>query len=118
MCNFAEILAKKQSKNMNRVSTEIGMQLNSFNENLSAYKANKSSGVAIISINPNKKSTGAATISFNPARHTSKAIASGEEDINSDGSQGETDTRKAKRKHLSSKCQKSKTHVRDIGENR
>ena len=40
------------------------------NENLSAYKTNRSSGVATISINPNKKYTGAATISVNPARHT------------------------------------------------
>ena len=52
---------------MSRISTEIGMQLN---ENMSAYKANRSSGVATISINPNKKSSGAATISVNPARHT------------------------------------------------
>ena len=43
------------------------MQLN---ENISAYKANRSSEVATISINPNKKSSGAATISVNPARHT------------------------------------------------
>ena len=39
------------------------------------------------------------------------------DDINSDSSQGETDMCKAKRKHLSSKRQKSKTQVRDIGEN-
>ena len=93
------------------------MQFNSFNENLSACKANRSSGVARISVNPNKKSTGGATISINPARHTSRANASGEDDINSDNSQGETDMCKAKRKHLSSKRQKSKTQVRDIGEN-
>ena len=54
------------------------MQFNSFNENLSACKANRSSGVARISVNPNKKSTGGATISINPARHTSRANASGE----------------------------------------
>ena len=93
------------------------MQLKSFNENLSAYKVNRSLGVATINISPNKKSTGAATISVNPVRHTSTANAS-EEDINCDNSQGETDMRKTKRKRLSSKCQKSKTHVRDIGENR
>ena len=34
MGNFAEVLPENQSKNMNRISTEIGMQLNSFNENL------------------------------------------------------------------------------------
>ena len=62
--------------------------------------------------------TGAATISNNPARHTSRANASGEEDRNSDSGQGKTDMRKAKRKCLSSKFQKSKTHVRDTGEHR
>ena len=119
MGNFAEVLVENQSKNMNRISTEIGMQLNSFNENLSAYKANRSSGVVTISVNPNKKSTGAATICINPARHTTwRANDRGEEDKNSDSSQGENDMRKAKRKHLSSKCQKSKTYVRDPVENR
>ena len=39
-----------------------------------------------------------------------------EKDRNSESSQGETDMRKTKRKHLSSKCQKSKTHVRETGE--
>ena len=61
---------------MNRISTEIKKQLNSFNENLSAYKTNRSLGVATISVNPIKKSTGAATISINPARHNSRANAS------------------------------------------
>ena len=56
MGNFAEALAENQLKNMNRISTEIGKELNRFNENLSAYKFNGSSGVATISINPNKKS--------------------------------------------------------------
>ena len=116
MGTFAEVLAENQSKNMNRISTEIGKQLNSFNENLSAYKSDRSSGVATVSINPNKKSIGAATINVNYVRHTSRANASEEENRNSDSSQGETDMRKAKRKHLSSKCQKSKTHVRDTCE--
>ena len=56
------------------------MQLKSFNENPSAYKVNRSLGVATINISPNKKSTGAATISVNPVRHASTANAS-EEDI-------------------------------------
>ena len=103
MGNFAEVLAENQSKNMNRISIEIGMQLNSFNENLSAYKANRSSGVATVSElrgNPNKKSTGTTTISVNSARHTSRANVSGEENKNSDSSEGENDTRKATRKSL------------------
>ena len=78
MGNFAEVLAESQSKNMKRISTEIGKQLNSFNENLSAYKANRSSGVATISVNPNKKSTGAATNSVRPVRHTSRVNANRE----------------------------------------
>ena len=76
MGNLVEVLVENQSKNMNRIITEIGIQLNSFNENLLAYKANQSSGVATISVNPNKKSTGAAAISVNSARHTSRANAS------------------------------------------
>ena len=55
---------------MNRISTAKGMQLNSFNENFSACKANRSSGVATVSVNPSNKSVGAATISVNPARQT------------------------------------------------
>ena len=112
MGNFAEVLAENQSKNIRRISTEIGKELNSFNENLSAYKSNRSSGVATISVKPNKKSTGAATISFNPARHTSRVNDNG----NRDSSQGETDMRNAKRNRLSSKFLKSKAHLRDTGE--
>ena len=76
MGNLVKVLAENQSKNMKRISTEIGIQLNSFNENLLVYKANQSSGVATIRVKPNKKSTGAAAISVNPARHTSRANAS------------------------------------------
>ena len=49
---------------------------------------------------PNKKSTGTTTISVNYARHTSRANVSGEENKNSDSSEGENDMRKAKRKPL------------------
>ena len=101
MGNLAEVLAENQSKNMNRISAEIGKQLNSLNENLSGYKTNRSSGVVTISVNPNTKFTRAPTICVKPARHTSKANTSGKEDRNSDNSLGETDTRKAKRKCLS-----------------
>ena len=118
MVDFAEVLTENQSKNMNRICSEIEKQLNSFNEDISAYKANRNSGVATISANPNMKSTGAATINVNRARHTWRVNTSGEEDKNSDSGQGETDIRKAKRKRLSSKCQKSKTDVRDADEHR
>ena len=106
MGNFADVLPENQSKNMDRISTKIGKQLNSFNENLSVYKANRISGIATISVNVNKKSLGAGTISVNPVRYTIRANASGEENRNSDSSQDETDMRKAKRKRLSSKCRK------------
>ena len=86
LCVFAKALAENQSKNVIRFSTEIGKHFHNFNEDLPAYKANRSSGVATISINPNKKSTVAATISINPARHTSRPKASGEEDRNSNSS--------------------------------
>ena len=82
MGNFAEVMAENQSKNMNIISTEIGKQLNSFNENLSAYRANRSSGVATISVNPSKKCTGAATTSVNHVRNSSSANASGEDQDN------------------------------------
>ena len=116
MDNFAEVLTENQSKNINRISTDIGKQLNNFNENLSAYKANRSSGVATTSVNSNKRSAGGATISVNPARYTSRANVSDEKDRNKGRSQVETDMRKAKRKRLSSKRQKSETHVRETSE--
>ena len=53
-----------------------------FNKNHPAFKTNRSSGVATISVNPNTRSKGATTIGINPARHTSQANASGgEEDM-------------------------------------
>ena len=55
---------------MNRICSEIEKQLNSFSEDVSAYKANRNSGVATINVNPNMKSTGAATINVNRAIHT------------------------------------------------
>ena len=114
MVNFAEVLTENQSKNMNRICSEIEKQLNSFSEDVSAYKANRNSGVATINVNPNMKSTGAATINVNRAIHTWRVNTSGEEDKNSDSGQGETDIRK----RLSSTCQKSKTDVRDTDEHR
>ena len=69
--NTAEVLAENQSKNMNRISTEIAMQITVLMKIFQHIRL-RSSGVAPISINPNKKSTGAATIRVNPARHTSQ----------------------------------------------
>ena len=76
------------------------MKLETFNNSLTTYNKTKSStGVATLSINPNKtKATGAATISINP-RNTSRTNASVENDGGSSSCQEEAiDTRKGKRK--------------------
>ena len=69
--NSAEVLAENQSKNMNRISTEIGMQITVLMKTFQHIRL-RSSGVATISINPNKKYTRAATIRVNPAGHASQ----------------------------------------------
>ena len=51
-----------------------------FNKNHPAFKTNRSSEVATVSVDPNTRSAGAAAISINPGRHTSKANASGGEE--------------------------------------
>ena len=92
------------AKNINKISDEIGKKLETFNNSVTAYnKAKDSTGIATISINPNKtKATGAATISINP-RNTSRPNASVEDDrsSSSQGCQEEaTDMRKGKRKRV------------------
>ena len=53
-----------------------------FNENHPAFKINRSSGVATISVNPNARSAGATTISINPARDTPQGqMPVGEEEV-------------------------------------
>ena len=71
MGNFAEVLEENQSKNMNSISTEIGIQIALLMKIFQHIRL-RSSGVATISINPNKKYTRAATIRVNPAGHTSQ----------------------------------------------
>ena len=71
MGNFAEVLEENQSKNMNSISTEIGIQIALLMKIFQHIRL-RSSGVATISINPNKKSTRAATIRVNPAGHASQ----------------------------------------------
>ena len=100
--SFAEIVTNNQAKTINKISDEIGKKLETFNNSLTAYNKTKSStGVATISINPNKtKATGAATISINP-RNISRANASVEDEVGRSSCQEEaTDTRKGKRKHV------------------
>ena len=71
MGNFAEVLEENQSKNMNSISTEIGKQIALLMKIFQHIRL-RSSGVATISINPNKKYTRAATIRVNPAGHASQ----------------------------------------------
>ena len=78
---FADVPTNNKAKNINKIKDETEKKLETFNNSLTAYnKAKGSTGVATISINPNKtKATGAATISVNP-RNTSRANASVEDD--------------------------------------
>ena len=80
MGNFAEVLEENQSKNMNSISTEIGIQIALLMKIFQHIRL-RSSGVATISINPNKTSTGAATIRVNSARNTSQGPMSVERRI-------------------------------------
>ena len=99
---FVEVLTNNQTKNINKISDEIGKKLETFNNSLTSYNKTKSStGVATISINPNKtKTSEAAIFSANP-RNISRANDSVEDDVGSSGCQEEaTDTRKGKRKHV------------------
>ena len=75
MGSFAEVLTNNQTKNINKISDEIGKKLETFNNSLTTYNKTKSStGVATISINPNNiKATVADTISANP-RSTSRPM--------------------------------------------
>ena len=54
MRSFAEVFANNKTKNINKISNETGKKLETFNESLIAHKAKGSTGVATISINPNK----------------------------------------------------------------
>ena len=56
MGNFTEVLTNNQEKNINKISNEEGKKLQTFNNSLTEYnKAKGSTGVATISINPNKQ---------------------------------------------------------------
>ena len=55
MVNFIEVLTNYQEKNMNKINAEIGKELETFNNNLTAWKKAKSrTGIAKITINPYK----------------------------------------------------------------
>ena len=118
MGSFAEVLTNDQANNINTISDEIGKKLE-INNSFTAYnKAKSSTGVATISINPNKtKPMGAATISVN-SKSNSRANAS----VEDDGSSGShncqeeaTDTRKGKRKHVAN-FNINKKVVRETGD--
>ena len=54
MGSVADVLVNNQTKNINKISNEIGKKLETFNDSLIAYKAKSSIKVATISGNPNK----------------------------------------------------------------
>ena len=54
MRSFAEVFANNKTKNINKISNETGKKLETLNDSLIAHKAKGSTGVATISINPNK----------------------------------------------------------------
>ena len=54
MGNFAEVLTNNKAKDINKINNEIGKKSETFNDSLIAHKAKSSTGVATISINPNK----------------------------------------------------------------
>ena len=55
MESLAEVLANNQTKNINKISNEIGKKLETFNDSLILHKTKSSTGVATISTNPNTK---------------------------------------------------------------
>ena len=66
MRSFAEVLTNNQANNINTISDKIGKKLETNNSFTAYNKAKSSTGVATISINPNKtKPVGAATINVN-----------------------------------------------------
>ena len=68
MGSFADVLTNTETKNVNKISHEIGKKLKTFNNSLITYNKTKSStGVATISINPNKiKATGWLQLALTP----------------------------------------------------
>ena len=120
MGSFIEVLANNRTKNINKISNEIGKKLETFNDSLIAHKAKSSTGVATISINPNKtKVMRAATISVN-SKSTSRANASVEDDggnscSSHDCQQEDIDMRKGKRKHVTN-LKVNKKVIRETGD--
>ena len=101
MGNFAEVLTLIVCQNVNKISDKIGKTLETFNNSLTAYsKAKDCTGVATISINPNK-SHRAVKISVNP-RITSSVNVSVKDDGSSsqDCQEKATDMKNGKKKHV------------------
>ena len=101
MGNFAEVLTLIVCQNVNKISDKIGKTLETFNNSLTAYsKAKDCTGVATISINPNK-SHRAVKISVNPRIASSVNVS-----VKDDGSSSQdcqekaTDMKNGKKKHV------------------
>ena len=101
---FAEVVTNNQAKNINKISDEIGKNLETFSDSLTSYnKVKSTTGVVTNSINPNEtKAPGAALISVNP-KSNSRANVSLEDDGSSsihDCQEEAIDTRKGKGKRV------------------
>ena len=94
MGNFAEVLANNQTKNINKISDEIGKKLGTFNDSLIAYKANtnKAKAMAAATIRVNPKSTSRVNTCVETDGSSSSSIHDCQEE--------DTDTRKGKRKRV------------------
>ena len=94
MGNFAEVLANNQTKNINKISDEIGKKLGTFNDSLIAYKANtnKAKAMAAATIRVNPKSTSRVSTCVEADGSSSSSIHDCQEE--------DTDTRKGKRKRV------------------
>ena len=67
MRSFAEVLTNNQANNINTISDEIGKKLETNNSFTAYNKVKSSTGVATISINPNKtKPVGQLQLTLTP----------------------------------------------------
>ena len=103
---------------MNKINAEIGKELETFNNNLTAWKKAKSrTGIAKITINPYKtkaRGGGATSVIINP-RKTTKANVSEESNDISEREEA-IDMRESKKKRLTTNFNKNKNVVRETGE--
>lgn len=119
MVNFIEVLSNYQAKNINKISAEIGKELETFNNNLTWWKKAKScTGVVRISISPYKTKAreggGATSVIVNPRNTTNANVSEEGHDVSE--REEAIDTREGKRKRLTTNFNKNKNVVWETGE--